>query len=450
VAIYRRLVDRDPVAFTPDLARAIANLGTVLGDVRQAAEALALAEEALTLYRTLAEIDPARFSPELAVALTNLGVRRNAVSGPGEAVGPTEEAVELYGRLGARNPAALRPALAAALRNLATYRLLAGSVDEAQPAAAESVEIYRELAIAEPRAFEPALAGALDTFATVLFECGRLRDGVRVVAEAADRYRSAIRTDPERYHADLVRVLGASVSNHVAAGDQGAALQAAREASALHRQQASFDPDAFRRDLGAAVEMFAWVTVLDDGTPSDHDHPLTAEAAPFYGESFAADIEQLRPLMADRLIEHAANARQAGQPQHALRLARAAVAEYRELVRTHRGGFLPRLADALLAITAFQVEAGGPSDAALAVAREAAELAGELVASDPETYRAFHYVALNNLVYCLRTTRHRREARATVRRVSEVAARLTVVQRRALAPLFKSPGHWVTPDATRR
>ena len=112
-------------AYLPDLASALTNLGIRYSEVGRRADAVAPAEEAVTLYRDQAAANPA-YLPDLARALTNLGNRYSEVGRRADAVPPAEEAVTLYRDQAAANPAYL-PDLATALDNLGQYQQDAGS-----------------------------------------------------------------------------------------------------------------------------------------------------------------------------------------------------------------------------------------------------------------------------------------------------------------------------------
>ena len=115
VTLYREQAAQNP-AFAPNLAAALTNLGACYSEVGRRADAVAPTEEAVTLRRKQAAQNPA-FAPDLATALTNLGARYSEVGRRTDAVAPTEEAVTLRREQAAQNPA-FAPDLAMALNNL--------------------------------------------------------------------------------------------------------------------------------------------------------------------------------------------------------------------------------------------------------------------------------------------------------------------------------------------
>ena len=67
--LYRTLVERNPAAYTPDLAMSLNNLAKSQAENGQRREALTTAQEATNLYRTLVERNPAAYTPDLATSL---------------------------------------------------------------------------------------------------------------------------------------------------------------------------------------------------------------------------------------------------------------------------------------------------------------------------------------------------------------------------------------------
>ena len=68
MAVYRELAADNPTAHSPNLARALNNLGTHLRDLGRHKEALTAAEEAAAVYRGLAAEEPDRFESALKKA----------------------------------------------------------------------------------------------------------------------------------------------------------------------------------------------------------------------------------------------------------------------------------------------------------------------------------------------------------------------------------------------
>ncbi len=95
VEIRRRLAERNPDAFLPDLATSLNNLGSDLSDVGRIEEALEATKEAAEIYRRLAEKNPDAFLPDLARSLGVLGWIFSAMERPEEAVRAFEEGLRI-------------------------------------------------------------------------------------------------------------------------------------------------------------------------------------------------------------------------------------------------------------------------------------------------------------------------------------------------------------------
>ena len=102
VTLHRDQAAANP-AYLPDLAGALNNLGIRYSEVGRRADAVAPTEEAVTLRRDQAAANPA-YLPDLAGALNNLGIRYSEVGRRADAVAPAEEAVTLYRGPGRRQP----------------------------------------------------------------------------------------------------------------------------------------------------------------------------------------------------------------------------------------------------------------------------------------------------------------------------------------------------------
>jgi hypothetical protein len=85
--ISRKLAEKNPQEFLPNLAKSLNNLGNRLSSLGQREEALEAAKEAADSYRKLAEKHPQAFLPHLAMSLNNMGAKLSDL-------GKWEEALE--------------------------------------------------------------------------------------------------------------------------------------------------------------------------------------------------------------------------------------------------------------------------------------------------------------------------------------------------------------------
>ncbi|MBL7551004.1 tetratricopeptide repeat protein, partial [Frankia sp. AgB1.9] len=147
-------------------------------------EALAATEQAMEIRRRLAAANPVAFEPDLADSLDNLGLDLSGVGRWEEALGATEQAVEIRRRLAAANPVAFEPDLATALSNLGIWLSGVGRREEALAATEQAMEIRRRLAAANPVAFEPDLATALSNLGIWLSGVGRREEALAATEQA--------------------------------------------------------------------------------------------------------------------------------------------------------------------------------------------------------------------------------------------------------------------------
>ena len=102
---------------------ALSNLGSRLSGVGRREDALAPAEEAVTIRRRLAETNPAAYLPNLAQSLWSIGWICDVGSFDDAAgIAATEEAVALFAVLARSQPAAYSEYQAAAAATLARLR----------------------------------------------------------------------------------------------------------------------------------------------------------------------------------------------------------------------------------------------------------------------------------------------------------------------------------------
>jgi len=87
VEICRRLSQANPVAYLPDLATSLNNLGAILSELGRREEALAPSEEAVAIRRHLSQEAPAAWQPDLAMSLNNLGTMLSELGRREEALG---------------------------------------------------------------------------------------------------------------------------------------------------------------------------------------------------------------------------------------------------------------------------------------------------------------------------------------------------------------------------
>ncbi|MCX7689769.1 tetratricopeptide repeat protein [Thermoflexus sp.] len=283
VALYRRLAERDPNAFLPNLAKSLNNLGLVLAGLGRREEALQAAQEAVALYRQLAQQHPDAFLPDLAMSLNNLGNRLANLGRREEALQATQEAVQIRRQLAAQHPDAFLPHLAMSLSNLGLVLAGLGRREEALQAAQEAVTLYRRLAQQHPDAFLPDLAMSLSNLGAALVDLGRREEALQAMQEAAALYRRLAQQHPDAFLPDLAMSLNNLGAMLVALGRREEALQAAHEAVQIRRQLAKQRPNAFLPDLARSLATYGFVLMKLGRAREAH-------------AAFAEALQQILPL----------------------------------------------------------------------------------------------------------------------------------------------------------
>ena len=268
VTIRRQLAAANPDAFEPDLASSLNNLAHRLADLGRPEDALAAVEQAVIIRRQLAAANPDASLPDLASSLNNLALRLADLGRPEDALAAAQEAVAIRRQLAAANPDAFRPDLASSLNNLALRLAEVGRPEDALAAAQEAVAIRRELAAASPDAFLPDLAESVNNLALRLAEVGRPEDALAAIQETVAIRRELAAARPDAFLPDLAESVNNLALRLADLGRPEDALAAIQETVAIRRELAAARPDAFLPDLAESVNNLA-LRLADLGRPED-------------------------------------------------------------------------------------------------------------------------------------------------------------------------------------
>ncbi|MEN9374370.1 MAG: hypothetical protein RIR79_1922 [Pseudomonadota bacterium] len=238
VSIRRTLAATRPDVFNPDLAMSLNNVANVLSELGKREEALAAAQEAVSIRRTLAATRPDVFNPDLAMSLNNVANRLSDLGQREEALAAAREAVKLYKTLAATRPDVFNPYLAGSLNNVASFLSALGKREEALAAAQEAVELYKTLAATRPDVFNPDLAMSLSNVALRLSDLGQREEALAAAQEAVKLYKTLAATRPDVFKPDLARSLIVLALRYEEMGNLAKACQFAHEA--VSTLQASF------------------------------------------------------------------------------------------------------------------------------------------------------------------------------------------------------------------
>ncbi|MEU5075192.1 hypothetical protein AB0G76_27105 [Streptomyces asoensis] len=182
VAVWRRMVERNPSAHARDLGRALATHAACQAALRLSDDAERSAEEALRVLRGATGVVPVQ--PELAHALRNAASIRHRAGRP-DAVTAAVQSASIFRTLGSGRPERYRPELAVTLTLLCGLLVAEDRCGEASAAGREAVEILDRL-VKSRRGLEPELSQALSELARAQAGAGDLTAAVFHGTRAVD------------------------------------------------------------------------------------------------------------------------------------------------------------------------------------------------------------------------------------------------------------------------
>jgi hypothetical protein len=287
VELYRKLAEKLPATYLPDLAGTLSNFAERLSEKNESgsrAEAVSTANEALLIFRKLVADQRLEFRPNIARTLHNLA---NVLSRQGgdpalsAALIAVTESVAIYRALEVGSPSKYLPDLAMSLNSLAN-RLselsppLQGAA--ALDAARESVEIRRGLAEKDRHQYLPALGLSLNSFAMCLFEFGKNEEraeSLNLAREAVRIFRTLVGTQRSAYLLSFAASLDTLDSCLLARGDDYApieTLSVARDSVAIYRELMREQETEYLPHLAA------WLINLANRIHKQGVHELQTEA----------------------------------------------------------------------------------------------------------------------------------------------------------------------------
>ena len=141
-------------------SRLLSNLGAALSSLGRREEALQATKEATESYRKLAEKNPEAFLPNLAMSLNNLGAMFSDLGWREEALQAAKEAADIRRKLAEKNPQAFLPDLARSLGVYGNVLLGLERYGGAADSFSQGLELLAPFFAKHPQAFS-SLAGAL-------------------------------------------------------------------------------------------------------------------------------------------------------------------------------------------------------------------------------------------------------------------------------------------------
>jgi hypothetical protein len=238
-----------------DRAGLLNNLSLCLGEADDGVGALAAVREAVDIYRRLAQRNPTRFAPDLATSLSNLSGRLSEADDSKGALAAIREAVDIYRRLAQHNPTHFAPDLARSLNNLSVYLGEADDGVGALAAIREAAGTYRNLAQDNPSRFAPELAASLNNLSNRLSDADDSKGALAAIREAVEIRRRLAQDNPARFGSSLALSLHNLSLRLGDADDSVGARTAIREAVEIRRRLARDNPARFAPDLEASLKV---------------------------------------------------------------------------------------------------------------------------------------------------------------------------------------------------
>ena len=381
--IRRALAETDPEKHSRDLAASCVRHANILMELNRFSEAEVLMREAMELLRKRAESGSARDLDALAACCRSLAevyLRTDRFT-EGEAL--LLEGLGICRRLAAENPAAYTASLATACKALAVYCWKVHRPEESEKHFREAVEICRRLAAENPAAYEDMLARGCQGMAHLLRETGHTEEAHRLLAEALEILRRLAEKNPEVY---MNNVASCCNSLGMLLDEEGEAEQAEalyQEAISIWRELEEENPEVYDRQTGRACNNLA--ALLHRQGRFEDAEPYYMEALSIFRRLCAENPAVYEDLLAACCMNMGDLYWQTGQYQEAEALLREALEIRRREAEKNPEVYEPDLAQVCntLGVTLWGLERYEESEAMM---REALAIFSRLAEKDPDLY----------------------------------------------------------------
>ena len=243
--LRRKLAEKNPDVYLPDVATSLNNLGNLLSANNELVAAQQAYKESLQLYRKLAEQNPDVYLPYVATSLNNLGVLLSDNNEMVAAQQAYEESLQLRRKLAEKNPDVYLPDVATSLNNLGNLLSANNETVAAQQAYEESLQLRRKLAEKNPDVYLPDVATSLNNLGVLFKANNEMVAAQQAYKESLQLYRKLAEKNPDvylPYVATNLNNLGALLKVN---NEMDAAKQAYEEALQLRRKLAGKNPLAY-------------------------------------------------------------------------------------------------------------------------------------------------------------------------------------------------------------
>lgn len=373
VRLTRRLSARDPQAHALRLAETLMVLSEPLLALGRHAQALTAADESLALMQ---RHDSAEGSDD-ALRVSSLAARVRSLQETGrldEALAAAEDAAAACRAL--PDDGKQDGLLPATLMNLGMLQREHGLLNDAHASTQEAIRLFRQLAGQWPDLYAPFLAQAQVNAAAILVSLGRLHEALAAAAEAVRVLRPLAVQYPEPFNEYLALALLNEAGALTDAGRYADALGPAQQALKLQRPLAAAHAGIHVGRLALALISHAKVlSMLDE---NDIARAEFDEAVRLCRGLSGGDDDVTAPLLAQALLTAAAALAEAGEP--AVPVVEEAKSLYQRLAGRYPAAYESSLVIAQGGLAQILLE-GGITDRARAEADEALRLARRLAGS---------------------------------------------------------------------
>ncbi len=247
--IYKKLAEKNPDAYLPDLAMTQNNIGNSYSALKRFDDAEKAYREALKIRKELAEKNPDAYLPDLAMTQNNIGNLYRALERFDDAKKTYRDALNIYRKLAEKNPDTYLPGLAMTQNNIGNLYSNLKRFDDAEKAYLESLDIRKKLAEKNPDAYLPDLAMTQNNIGNLYRALERFDDAKKTYRDALNIYRKLAEKNPDTYLPGLAMTqnnIGNLYSNLKRFDD---AEKAYLESLDIRKKLAEKNPDAYLPDL---------------------------------------------------------------------------------------------------------------------------------------------------------------------------------------------------------
>jgi len=270
--IRKKLAKKNPDAYNPDVAMTENNLGNLYRNLGRFREAETAYIEALEIRKKLAQKNPDTYNPEVAQTQNNLGIIYKDLGRFEEAEHTYTEALEIRKKLAEKNPDAYNPDVAQTQNNLGNIYSDAGRFEEAEHTYTEALRIFRELAEKNPEAYNPYVGVLKDNLGTFYQDLGRFEEAEHAHNEALKILKKLAEKNPDAYNPGVANTLINFGVLYVKTNRLVQAEKEFRKALDIYNPLFEKYPEAYRKRLAELWYYYSCLESLKDNKEKSIKH----------------------------------------------------------------------------------------------------------------------------------------------------------------------------------